>query len=148
MPKTPTNLRQVRNIRSGLTKLFLLFILIPLGLLTKVYSGFEDELVTNYFGGVIYVVFFILLTSLIFPQISSLKLSFIILCIVCLLEFSQLIQISFLNSLRKYFIIRTLIGKVFNVSDFVSYFIGALIGYGILISLKIKKQKSEKNFLK
>ena len=128
--------------RHTLTKLFLVIILIPLGFLTKIYSGFGDEFVTNYVGGVIYIVFFIVLTSLVFPKVSALKISIIILCVTCLLEFSQLIQISILNILRKYFIIRALIGSVFNIFDFVSYLVGTILGYSILMKIKNKNEKT------
>jgi hypothetical protein len=126
-------------------KIFLIIILIPIGLLTKVYSGVGSEFVTNYIGGVIYVVFFIVLASLVFPEANWLKISLIVFGITCLLEFSQLIQVSFLNNLRKYFIIRALIGSVFNVLDFVFYFIGAFLGFGILSLISkttIKKNKT------
>lgn len=126
-------------------KIFLIIILIPIGLLTKVYSGVGSEFVTNYIGGVIYVVFFIVLASLVFPKANWLKISLIVFGITCLLEFSQLIQVSFLNNLRKYFIIRALIGSVFNVLDFVFYFIGAFLGFGILSFISkttVKKNKT------
>jgi hypothetical protein len=127
----------LRIKRPALVKLSLLTILIPLGLLTKFYSGIGSDFVTNYLGGVIYVVFFILLASLVFPKTSPIRISLIVLCITCLLEFTQLIQIDFLNRLRQSFIIRALIGSVFNVLDFVFYLTGAVIGYIILL-LNIK----------
>jgi hypothetical protein len=46
-----------------------------------------------------------------------------------------------LNSLRSHFLIRSLIGSVFNVFDFVSYTVGAVIGFGILEILKKRKDK-------
>jgi hypothetical protein len=137
----------VRSISPGLTKLFLIVIFIPLGLLTKGYSGFGDEFVNNYFGGVIYVVFFILLTSFVFPKAPALKILLIVLCITCLLELSQLIQIDFLKNLRKSFLIRSLIGSVFNVFDFIFYLVGGLIGYSILTGLKNRSQNGKKYFL-
>ena len=138
----------MQSKRPALIKLFLIIILIPLGLLTKVYSGIGSEFVTNQLGGIIYVVFFIVLTSLVFPKTTPLKISLIVLCVTCLLEFSQLMQIDFINDLRKYFIIRALIGSVFNVLDFIFYLIGAFIGFGIL-SLIIKTVlKKDKNMIK
>jgi len=126
-----------------LLKFLLLISLIPLGLLTKVYSGFGSQIVINYLGGVIYVIFFIVLASLVFPQITPFKISSIVLCIVCLLEFSQLFETSFLTYLRKHFIIRMLIGSVFNVFDFIFYLVGAILGYGgLLIFKKLKNEKS------
>jgi len=124
-------------------KLSLLIILIPMGLLTKVYSGIGSEFVTNYLGGVIYVVFFIVLASLTFPKANSLKISLFVLGITCLIEVSQLIQNDLLKDLRTHFLIRSLIGSVFNVFDFVFYVVGALIGYGILAGLKVRSKNGE-----
>jgi hypothetical protein len=144
MPSLSHNDRDFMFNSTKIIKTLLVIILIPIGLLTKVYSGIGSEFVANYLGGIIYVIFFILLASLVFPKVTSLKISFYILCITCLLEFSQLIQVSFLNNLRKYFIIRALIGSAFNVFDFVFYFIGAFLGFGILSLISkttIKKNK-------
>ena len=114
-----------------------------MGLLTKVYSGIGSEFVTNYLGGVIYVVFFIVLASLTFPKANSLKISLFVLGITCLIEVSQLIQNDLLKDLRTHFLIRSLIGSVFNVFDFVFYVVGALIGYGILAGLKVRSKNGE-----
>lgn len=124
-----------------LTKILLIIILPPLGLLTKTHLGSGYEFVNNYLGGVIYVVFFIVLASLVFPKASPLKMSLIVLCITSLFEFTQLIQIDFLNRLRQSFIIRALIGSVFNIIDFVFYLAGATLGYSILLILKNKTEK-------
>lgn len=126
----------MRITRPALFKLFLVIILIPIGLLTKVYSGIGSEFITNYIGGVIYVVFFIVLAALVFPNGNPLKISLFVLGITCLIEVSQLIQNDILKNLRMHFLIRSLIGSVFNVFDFVFYFVGGLIGYGILAGLK------------
>lgn len=112
-----------------LLKLSLLIILIPIGLLTKVYSGIGNEFVTNYLGGIIYVVFFIVLVSLGFPKASPIRLSLIVLCITCILEFTQLIHTPALELFRKNFIFRALFGSTFNPFDFIWYFVGALFGF-------------------
>ncbi|MCX6327203.1 MAG: DUF2809 domain-containing protein [Bacteroidia bacterium] len=114
-------------------KFTLLFILIAIGLLTKVYSGIGNEFVTNYLGGVIYVLFFIVLASLVFPKASPIKISLIVLCITCLLEFTQLIHIPTLELFRKNFIFRALFGSTFNPYDFIGYFVGALSGLFLVI---------------
>lgn len=90
----------------------------------------------NYLGGIVYVLVFIIVGSIVFPKANPITISLIVLSFTCIIEFTQLIQSTFMNSLRSYFLIRSLIGKVFNVIDFVFYFVGALIGYGILIIIK------------
>ena len=114
-------------------KLFLVLILIPIGLLTKVYSGIGSEFVANYLGGVIYVVFLIVLVSLIFSKTSLIKTSIIVLCITCLLEFTQLIHTPTLELFRKNFIFRALLGSTFNPLDFFWYFVGALAGLFLVL---------------
>lgn len=134
-PQKLKTLIQVLSKKTRLTKLFLVIILIPIGLLTKVNNGFGSEFIANYLGGVIYVVFFILLASLVFPKTNPLIISLIVLCITCLIEFSQLNRNYYLNHLRTHFLIRALIGSVYNVFDFLFYFIGAVIGYFVVKGL-------------
>ena len=119
-------------------KLVLLLVIIPIGFLTKVYTGFGAEFVHNHLGGIIYVVFFILFTSIFFSKANPLVLSVIVLFVTILLEFTQLIQNPTLNKLRQYFIVRALFGGVFNMIDLLYYIVGALSGYGFLVSLKWK----------
>lgn len=88
--------------------------------------------------------FFILLGSLIFPDTNPLKITLIVFGITCFIELSQLIHNDFLNNLRKSFLIRALIGSVFNVMDFVYYFIGAVISYGVLKAFELIKLKDVK----
>ncbi len=121
---------------ASLIKLSLLIVLGPLGLFTKVYSGCGSEFVTNYLGGILYVMFLSVLASLAFPQVSPIKISLIVLSVTCLLEFSQLFNNELLDDLRTHFIFRTLIGSIFNIVDFVFYFAGAAFGYGLLMILE------------
>jgi hypothetical protein len=131
-----------------LKKLSLIIILIPIGLLTKVYSGIGSEFVSNYLGGVIYVVFFIVLASLVFPKSGPIKISIIVLCVTCLIEFSQLNHSPALELFRKNFIFRTLFGSTYNPFDFIWYFVGALAGllvvrYIVKMPLTIPYSKPE-----
>ncbi|HUX57547.1 MAG TPA: DUF2809 domain-containing protein [Bacteroidales bacterium] len=118
-------------------KLSLVIILIPIGLLTKVYSGSGSEFVTNYLGGVIYVIFFIVLASLGFPKAEPIKISLIVLCITCIIEFSQLIHTPTLELFRKNYFFRALFGSTFNPFDFIWYLVGALSGL-FLVGFVIK----------
>jgi hypothetical protein len=113
-------------------RLYLLIIFMLAGLFTKTYSGFGDLFLSNYFGGVIYVVFFVILASLFFPLVSPLKISIIVLTLTCLIEVSQLIKVNFLSNLREHFLVKILIGSVYNSLDFVFYCLGAVLGFGIL----------------
>jgi len=92
-----------------LLKFLLTIILIPVGLLTKAYSGNGSEFVTNYLGGVIYVIFFIVLASLVFTKARPILISLIVFFITCLIEISQLIHTPLLEVFRKNLIFRTLV---------------------------------------
>jgi len=126
-------------------KALLLIILIIAGFLTKACTAHWCGFINNYLGGIIYVLFLIILVSLIFPYAHPLRITLIIFGFTCFIELSQLIHNDFLNNLRKSFFVRALIGNVFNLLDFVFYLIGSLIGYCVLnvsgreILKKIKK---------
>ena len=105
------------------------FVLIPIGIYTKFYSGIGATWVHNSLGGFIYVVFWCLVFHFLFPKgkISFITLS--VLIVTCCLEFTQLWNIPFLMSIRSTFIGRAMIGNSFNWFDFPYYFLGALIGF-------------------
>ena len=110
-------------------KILILILLIPLGLLTKFYTGPGRQIVNNHLGGVIYVVFFIFLASLVFPQTRAIKITLIVFIVTCALELTQLIQTDFLNRLREYFVVHALIGSSFNLMDMPFYAVGGGIGW-------------------
>ena len=73
--------------------------------------------------------FFIFLASLVCPKTNAFKLSLIVFAITCSLELTQLIQTSFLNKLREYFVVHALIGSTFNWMDISIYIVGGGIGF-------------------
>ena len=125
-------------------KLLILALLIPLGILTKFYAGPGSSFVNNHLGGVLYVVFFIFLASLVFQKTNALKLSLIVLAITCLLEFTQLIKTDSLNRLREYFVVHALIGSSFNLIDIPFYVIGSGVGCWGLRWTGDKKREGKK----
>ncbi len=110
----------------------MLAIIIPLGFASKFYQGPGALWSNNYLGGILYVVFFILLAGLIFPSVSSIKICIWVVLATCILETIQLWHPPFLEFIRSYFIGRTLIGSGFDFWDFPHYIIGGIIGYSIL----------------
>ncbi len=108
-------------------------LLLALGIATKFYSGIASEFIHNHLGGVIYVLFWILFFSIIFPKFSNLKLSIWVFLATSAIEFTQLIHTPFIDSLREYFVIRALMGSTFNPFDFIGYLVGAVLGYILLV---------------
>jgi len=123
----------VRSNTSTLYKISLLIVFILVGLLTKVYSGILHEFISNYLGGTIYVIFFIVLASLLFPRTRPVKISIIVVIITSMLEFSQLIHSPSLELWRESFAFRALFGSTFNPFDFIWYFVGALFGLFLVL---------------
>jgi hypothetical protein len=120
-------------------KIILAIILIPIGVVTKLYSGIGSEFVHNHLGGIIYVIFWILLFSTLFPKYPIYKLVFLVLFITCCLELTQIIQNPFLSRLRENFFFRALFGSSFNMEDFVYYFLGAIVGFIIVYVIKTNR---------
>jgi len=112
-------------------------VILPLGFLTKFYSGPAGEWVNNSLGGVFYEIFWCLVVLLFFPKLKSLKIAISVFIITCCLEILQLWHPCFLEVIRSNFIGVTIFGNSFNWFDFPYYFIGSLLGY--LWLYKIKK---------
>lgn len=106
--------------------------LVPLGLATKVYEGPAAAWVGGSAGGVLYVMFFVLLVGLIRPTPRPLALAApIVLAATCLIEVTQLWRPPLLEGIRGTFVGRTLLGSQFSWTDFPHYALGAAIGWAI-----------------
>jgi len=106
-----------------------LIIIIPLGFLTKVYSGPASFWVNNSLCGILYEIFWCLVLFLFLPSANIFKISLFVFNATGVLECLQLWHPPFLEILRKTFIGRTVLGTTFIWSDFFYYFIGCLLGY-------------------
>jgi hypothetical protein len=105
---------------------------IPLGLATKAYTGIFEGWFHNYAGGIVYEIFWILLISLLFPQIQPVKIALGIFIATSVLEFLQLWQPAWLQTLRATFAGKTLLGGVFSWWDFPHYALGCgLAAWGL-----------------
>jgi ABC-type dipeptide/oligopeptide/nickel transport system permease subunit len=112
-----------------------LLIIIPLGFATKFYHGIYANWVNNSLCGIFYEIFWCLLIFLIFSKLSPFKIAIIVFIITSLLEFTQLWKAPFLETVRKNFIGRTLIGSSFTWSDFPYYLIGCVVAYFLMNSI-------------
>jgi len=120
----------IRKHRS--TAIIVLFIIIPFGFYTKIYSGAGHEWVNNKLGGVFYEIFWCLLFYFLLPKSKPIFIVLWVFIITVLLEFVQLLNYSFLEIIRSNFIGKTLIGSTFSWSDFPYYIAGSLLGYFII----------------
>ena len=106
----------------------LLAVVIPLGVASKFYEGPAQFWVRWNAGGILYVVFWILLVLLVWPTLSSRLVGVTVLGITCLLEVLQLWQPSALGAIRSTFIGHALIGSTFSWWDFPNYVLGTVLG--------------------
>ncbi|MFP6655968.1 MAG: DUF2809 domain-containing protein [Myxococcota bacterium] len=104
----------------------------PLGFASKFYEGPGAAWVQGYAGGILYVVFWILLAALARPRSSPRIVAGAVLVMTSILEVLQLSSTPLLEAIRETFIGRTLIGSTFVWWDFPHYLLGAVIGTAIV----------------
>jgi hypothetical protein len=101
---------------------------VPLGFASKLYGGPARLWVSGYAGGILYVVFWILLALAIWPTLSSRLVALTVLGITCMLEVLQLWHPPALQAVRSTFIGHALIGSTFSWWDFPYYVLGSVLG--------------------
>jgi hypothetical protein len=119
---------------------FILAVLIPLGFLTKLYSGPGEIWVNHSAGGILYEIFWCLVIALIIPNVKPVRLALIVFTVTSVLECLQLWHPVFLEMLRKPLIGRTLLGTSFSWLDFPHYATGSVLG-GMIVK-RLKEQES------
>lgn len=105
-----------------------LAVVVPLGFLTK---ATDAELVRGYLGGVLYVVFWILLVLLARPSLRPGSVAVVVFLVTCALEAAQLWHPPWLERIRATFLGHALLGSTFSWWDFPCYAAGAALGVGI-----------------
>jgi hypothetical protein len=128
----------IRFITQNRWTLAALALVTPLGFYSKVYSGPASHWVNNSLGGVLYVIFWTLLFSLIFARSRGWRIALAVWLITCILEFLQRWHPQFLETVRATFLGRALIGNSFSWLDMVHYAAGALISLLLLQILRTK----------
>jgi len=121
-----------------------ILVIVPLGFFTKFYKGPLSSWINNSVGGIFYEIFWCLLIFLFLKKIKTWKIAVSVLLLTSLLEFLQLWHPPFLESIRNFFIGRTLLGNCFSWSDFPYYVLGCAIGWFWMESLK-KKSLSQQS---
>jgi hypothetical protein len=110
--------------------------LVPFGWWTKHYSGPFDQWVNHSLGGVLYVVFWCLAFSLLFPRVRPRKLSGWVFLATSAIEVLQLWHPHWLEALRATRMGVTLLGNSFAWLDFPHYLLGALLSCLLLHTLQ------------
>lgn len=113
-----------------------IIILIPLGLLTKFYSGPGEGWINNQLGGLFYVTFLAVLLYILFQLWKPVNILYPVitaLVITSFLEFMQLWKHPVLENIRSTFLGRTIVGNSFNPEDFLFYLMGAALAYFLIL---------------
>ena len=112
--------------------LLLLTVVVPLGIATKFYSGPAEYWVHAHAGGILYVVFWILLGLSVWPRLSPWLVVSTVFAITCALELLQLWHPPVLTQVRSTFLGHALIGSSFSWLDLPHYLLGCLLGLALV----------------
>lgn len=118
--------------------IFYMVLLLSVGIASKIYKGPGFAFIHNKLGGVLYVMFWVLLFKAIFFSWKPIYISAGVMLASCGIEFSQLLSWESLEWIRNSFIGMTLIGHSFNFVDMIYYGLGAIISYYLLKGMEKK----------
>lgn len=102
-----------------------LFLLVPLGLTTKIYTGPASSWVQGHLGGALYVMFWVTAVAWVVPTSSPWTVAGVVLIVTCGLEFLQLWSLPILQTARETFAGQVLLGGTFDKWDLLHYAVGA-----------------------
>ena len=122
----------------------ILAVLVPLGLVTKLYGGPGAAWVHAHAGGFFYVIFWCLLVLLIWPLLSPARVGITVFLVTSSIEFLQLWHPPPLQMIRSTFLGQALLGSYFSWSDFPYYAAGAVVAGGIARLVKKPGMASER----
>jgi len=114
---------------------------IIIGLTSRFYSEYLPDVVNLGLGDSLWALMMYWMMAFLFPRIPIVRLTILSLSICFLVEFSQLIQVDWLNAIRNHFLGALVLGKGFLWSDLLAYSIGVGLGMGIEKYNKFKKNK-------
>lgn len=127
----------ILKYRSAL--LISIFLIVPLGYMVR-FHGPAPEWLNDSFGSIAYEIFWILLVAFLFPQASPIWTAVGVCLATCVVEFLQLWHPPFLEAMRATLPGRLVLGNSFTWSDFLSYFIGSLLGWVWMRTLRQQTQ--------
>lgn len=113
-----------------------LIVIVPIGFLTKFYTGPAQDWVNDSLGGLFYEIFWCLGFAFLFSKVNPVKIAIWVFAATCLLEFLQLFHWPILEIIRSHFIGRTILGNSFNWMDFPYYIAGSVIGFFWLMAIR------------
>ena len=116
-----------------------LIAVIALGLASRKFPALFPALFGKYPGDSLWALMIFLGTAFCKPQASPQNIAALAFATSCLVEFSQLYQAAWINSIRSHPLGHLVLGSTFSWLDIAAYFVGVLVG---AITLGIKKANS------
>ena len=111
----------------------LLFIIIPLGLFSKAYTGIGQTWVRDYSGDILYEIFWCLFFFWFFPRKKAIvTIPIWVFIVTSIIEVSQLFFDRVPIALRETIIWKLLLGSTFVWWDFPHYALGCFLGWLLL----------------
>ncbi len=127
--RSPGGLRRAR-LRQRVRWFGGLLALMVLGLWFR-FSAPVPEWLRDGAGGALYVVFWMFAVLVVKPETPALPLAVGVFLATCVVEFSQAWHTEWLDRIRSTLPGRLVLGTTFDWSDFSSYAIGAVVGWGV-----------------
>lgn len=115
--------------RYRLALLVSLILVIPLGYGARFYLSTNQEWLRNLLGNIAYESFWILLVAFLFPQVSLLRTAIGVCLATFAIEFMQLWQPDWLQTIRATLPGKLVLGNSFVWADFPQYAFGSLVGW-------------------
>jgi Protein of unknown function (DUF2809) len=107
-----------------------ILIVVPMGLLSKFYSGPAHQWFNDYGGDILYEIFWCLFAFWFFrSRRAIIQIPIWVFVITCILEFLQLWHPPLLNQIRATLIGKLLLGTTFVWWDFPHYLLGCVLGW-------------------
>jgi hypothetical protein len=120
----------------------LLLIIIPLGLLSKTYTGIGQSWVNDYSGDILYEILWCLVFFWFFPSKKAIvTIPILVFIVTSLIEISQLFFDRVPLALRETIIWKLLLGSAFVWWDFPHYAIGSWLGWLLLTKIYYSTHK-------
>ena len=117
--------------RNRIHYLLLIISTIIIGLASRRFSGHLPEFINLGLGDALWALMMYWMVAFFLPHTSIRKLAIISLTICFLVEFSQLIQVDWLNVIRNNRLGALILGRGFLWSDLVAYSLGVVLGVAI-----------------
>ncbi|WP_282016594.1 DUF2809 domain-containing protein [Marinifilum flexuosum] len=118
---------------------FLILLTIIIGLASRHFSNYLPEIINLGLGDALWALMMYWMIAFVFPAASIRNLTAMALSVCFLVEFSQLIQVDWLNTLRSNRFAALVLGQGFLWSDLLAYTIG--VASGMAIELNLMKRK-------